>query len=74
MLSARMTAPRIADNEWINFKIVADVSSIEVFFDDGITAMTAISFQEEEFSKLKIFGVNGVSTDSVRVKPLKGIW
>ena len=50
---SRMTAPRSADDDTIEFIAVIDVSSVELFFDDGATTMTAITFPDEVFREVR---------------------
>ena len=70
-----ITAPRIAKTGSIKFTMVLDVSSVEVFFDDGLTVMTAIFFPEEDLSQLKIYSSAGViKVDSLTVSQLTSIW
>jgi fructan beta-fructosidase len=68
-------APRIASDEWIEFTAVFDVSSAELFFDNGATVLTVIFFPDEEYDALKIHSRSGtIQTDSISVSQLKGIW
>ncbi|RAW00973.1 glycoside hydrolase family 32 protein [Pseudochryseolinea flava] len=68
-------APRVRDSEWVEFTAIVDVASIELFFDQGATVMTAIYFPNDGYSKLKLYGKNGkVSTDAIVVDELKTIW
>jgi fructan beta-fructosidase len=59
--AAKHTAPRISKGGAIKFSLVADVSSLEWFADDGITAMTSIFFNKTGFSKIEIQSVAGVT-------------
>lgn len=49
---ARYYAPRISTGETISLTIVIDVSSIEVFADDGLTVMTAVFFAESTLGRI----------------------
>jgi fructan beta-fructosidase len=70
-----ITAPRIASAANIKFTMVFDVSSVEVFFDDGLTVMSAVFFPEEDLSQLKIYSSAGViKVDSLKVTQLSSIW
>ena len=70
-----IVAPRIATIGKIPFTLVTDVASVEVFFDDGLTVMTAIFFPEEDLSQLKIYSPAGViNVDSLTVSQLSSIW
>ncbi len=61
--------PRLAKGGKIPFKIVTDVASVEVFFDDGLSVMTATFFPTEPFTKA-VMGSGG----ELRRQGLKPIW
>ena len=50
----RHTAPRISVSKAINIKLVADIASVELFADDGLTVMTDIFFPRSTISKISI--------------------
>lgn len=67
--------PRNVDDEWVEFTAILDASSLEIFFDDGATAMTVIYFPDENFSDVKIYGKGTqLETDTISVSQLKSIW
>lgn len=47
-------ALRILPSKAIALTLVADVSSVEVLFDDGVTAMTNLFFPDKPLSNLRI--------------------
>lgn len=53
---ARHKAPRISRNEMLDLKLIADVSSLELFADDGLSVMTSIFFPKSPYNKLEIKG------------------
>jgi fructan beta-fructosidase len=59
--TGKHTAPRISKSGAIKFSLVADVSSLEWFADDGITAMTSIFFNKIGFNKIEIQSVAGIT-------------
>jgi fructan beta-fructosidase len=68
-------APRISKNEKIKFELVIDASSVEVFFDDGLSVLTSIFFPEENFTHLKISNAEkSIKIDSLEIKQLSSIW
>lgn len=68
-------APRIVDGATINFTMVLDVSSIEVFFDDGVTVMTSLFFPDAPFDRFGIRSRSGaLNVDSLQVNQLSSIW
>lgn len=70
----RMQAPRISLEEWIEFKCVIDVGGIELFFDGGLTNMTALYFPTTSYQSLQVYSPNGLQTDTITVDELKRIW
>ncbi len=68
------TAPRFTDDGKMNISLIIDVSSVELFADDGLTVMTEIFFPTKTYGK-----INLESTENVRIKQLeyvslKSIW
>jgi fructan beta-fructosidase len=49
-------AVRISNSSTINFKLVIDVASIELFADDGLTVMTSIYFPSIPFNTITMNG------------------
>jgi fructan beta-fructosidase len=73
--NGRSISPRHAKDEMIPFTLIMDVSSVEVFFDDGFTVMTATFFPDEPLTKFVMVGEGDVfSIDSVKSTRLKSIW
>ena len=66
-------AQRLTSDEKIEMTMVVDVSSVEVFFDDGLSAMTSLFFPDEPLSKVRIHGTNTMLTD-VSLQNLRSIW
>lgn len=52
--AARSVAPRLTDNSKMSITLLIDVSSVELFADDGLTAMTAIFFPNKPYSQVHI--------------------
>jgi len=68
-------APRIAGGNTVKFTMVLDVSSLEVFFDDGVTVMTSLFFPDQDFDQLKIYSQSGaININFLGVKQLSSIW
>jgi fructan beta-fructosidase len=70
----QIVAPRISSASKINFTLVADVSSIEIFFDDGLTVMTSLFFSDEPLSEMTIRSAQPIRVENFQVKELKSIW
>ena len=52
--AARHTAPRFTNNKKMNNTLVIDVSSVELFADDGLTCMTEIFFPRNPYDQITI--------------------
>jgi fructan beta-fructosidase len=66
-------ARRISNENTIPFTIVKDVSSVEVFFDDGISVMTSLFFPTEDLQRLRVRSKSNV-VKSFEAKELTSIW
>jgi fructan beta-fructosidase len=64
-------APRIARDGNISFSLIADVASVELFADNGLSVMTDIFFPDQPMSDLSIHSVSGITLDSLRYTTLK---
>jgi fructan beta-fructosidase len=69
----RVYAPRIIDDPNIKFTIVSDVSSVEIFYDDGLTVMTALFFPDENYNMLKLKSP-GFKLNSLEIQQVSSIW
>ncbi|MBO9619230.1 MAG: glycoside hydrolase family 32 protein [Niabella sp.] len=65
--AGRHAAPRLATSKFINLKLVADVASVELFADDGLTVMTSIFFPAEPLAKIRIKSGNGLLIKNLRL-------
>jgi fructan beta-fructosidase len=70
-----VSADRYAHKDTISFTVIVDVSSVEVFFDDGVTVMTNLFFADHPMDQLKITAPSGpVSVRQLEIKKLPSIW
>jgi fructan beta-fructosidase len=68
-------SPRISTSDTIKFTIVTDVSSVEVFLDDGLSVMTSIYFPDKKLTDLTIRTKKSpVKLHNLTVKQLKSVW
>lgn len=73
--NALQFAPRFLNDNMIQFRIIADVSSFEVFFDDGLSVFTSIVFPNEDFSRLAIRSKGSdVQMPVLSIKQVPAIW
>jgi fructan beta-fructosidase len=68
------TAPRISTSDTLRISVIVDVSSIEVFFDGGLTNMTALFFPEKPVNKIRIAAGHAIKTYEITVNHLKRAW
>jgi len=66
-------APRVLKDGLIKVQIVMDVSSVEVFFDDGLTVMTSVFFPNSPLTDITLKG-ESLKVEGANVKVLKSIW
>jgi fructan beta-fructosidase len=57
--AGRHVAPRISESGNINCSLIIDVSSVELFADDGLTGMTEIFFPTSPFNNIRIESAGG---------------
>jgi fructan beta-fructosidase len=68
-------APRFLSDGMIQFRIVADVSSFEVFYDNGLSVFTSVVFPNEDFSKVVIRSKDSdVQLPVLSIKHVPSIW
>lgn len=61
----RHTAPRLSTNAALSLTLLADVASVELFADDGLTVLTDIFFPDKPMSKLSLKSATGISISSL---------
>jgi hypothetical protein len=54
--------------------MVIDVSSIEILFDDGLSAMTVLYFPNEMMNKITMYAPETNRATDVRIREMKPIW
>jgi fructan beta-fructosidase len=68
-------APRLTGKKSSSdIELVIDVSSVELFADNGLTVMTSIFFPHKTFSQLQIQSNKGAIIKNLKLLPLKSIW
>ena len=66
--AARHTAPRFTNNNKMNISLIIDVSSVELFADDGLSVMTEVFFPNKLYNQVHI-----QSSESILIKKLEYI-
>ncbi|MGI8951328.1 MAG: glycoside hydrolase family 32 protein [Chitinophagaceae bacterium] len=68
-------APRLAETNTINLSLILDVSSVELFADDGLTVMTETFFPSKPYDRVSIqSSQNGMSFKKIKYAHLNSIW
>lgn len=72
--AARHFAPRFVTKKGMNLKLVIDVSSVELFADDGLSVMTEIFFPNKPYNQLHLEASTGMIINKLEYRRIKGIW
>ena len=72
--AAKHVAPRIATGEKTNMTLIVDVSSIELFADNGLTVMTSIFFPSQPYNQIHVQSNSGALINKLEYTRLKSIW
>ncbi|MGA0557085.1 glycoside hydrolase family 32 protein [Larkinella sp. VNQ87] len=66
----RHTAPRLTPDAALSLTLLADVASVELFADGGLTVMTDIFFPDQPMNRLFIKSAKGLTVSELKVTPL----
>ncbi len=69
----RYEAPRFAQAGPVKMTLVVDVSSVELFADDGLSCLTAVCFPSRPWTDIRIQSPDGIELKSLRFAPLKPV-
>jgi fructan beta-fructosidase len=72
--AAKHVVPRFTTSDKMNLTLYIDVSSVELFADDGLSVMTEIFFPNTPFQQLNIISSEGVTIKKLKYTSLKSIW
>jgi fructan beta-fructosidase len=72
--AARHVAPRFTDNTKMNISLLIDVSSVELFADDGLTVMTEIFFPNKPYNQIHLESSDNILIKKLEYINLKSIW
>ncbi|HEY6977939.1 MAG TPA: glycoside hydrolase family 32 protein [Chitinophagaceae bacterium] len=72
--AGRHVAPRFASNDVINISLILDVSSVELFADDGLSVMTEIFFPSKQYNQINFQSSGDVSIKRLEYAALNSIW
>ncbi|HEX6849105.1 MAG TPA: glycoside hydrolase family 32 protein [Chitinophagaceae bacterium] len=72
--AAKHFAPRFTGNSKMNISLVIDVSSVELFADDGLTVMTEIFFPHSPYNQISFQSVDSTLLKRLEYIRLRNIW
>jgi fructan beta-fructosidase len=72
--AGRHVASRFTNNNKMNISLIIDVSSVELFADDGLTVMTEILFPNEPYNQIHIESSDNIVIKKIEYINLKSIW
>jgi fructan beta-fructosidase len=72
--AATHIAPRLTGKPNLDITLLIDVTSIELFADEGLTVMTQIFFPRKPFDKMNISTKPGIGIKKIELNRLHSIW
>jgi fructan beta-fructosidase len=72
--AAKHIAPRLSKSDKINLTLVIDVSSIELFADDGLSIMTEIFFPSKPYNHINIQSAENPTIEKLEYAAFTSIW
>ena len=66
-------APRVSSTDNLKLKLIVDVTSVELFADDGMTAMTDILFPNAKMDRISISSGKGLNLSKMKFTELQVI-
>ena len=70
----KSTAPRLSSDKNLQLTLIVDVSSVELFADDGSAVMTSVFFPVKPYDQISLKSADGVVIDSLNHSSLRSIW
>lgn len=72
--AGRHVVPRFATGDKMKITLIVDVSSLELFADDGLSVMTSIFFPSKPYTALHAGAADGAVIRELQYAGLKSIW
>ncbi len=72
--AGKHTAPRFSKDNQMDFTLIIDNASVELFADGGLSVMTEIFFPNALLSNISIESTNNFTIDALKFNHLKSIW
>ena len=71
--AGKHVAPRFLDGDTMNMSLIIDVSSVELFGDNGLSVMTEIFFPSKKYNQISIQS-SDVTIRKLKYTSLNSIW
>ncbi|MFI5186017.1 MAG: glycoside hydrolase family 32 protein [Chitinophagales bacterium] len=68
------SAPRFTNDKKMTISLIIDVSSVELFADDGLTVMTEIFFPNKPYNQIHVESPGTIWIKQLEFSTLKNIW
>jgi len=72
--AGKHVAPRFANTDVMNVSLILDVSSVELFADNGLSVMTEIFFPSKQYNQINIKSSGNISIKKLEYAALNSIW
>lgn len=72
--SGRHVAPRLITDRKMNISLLIDVSSVELFADEGLTVMTSLFFPNKPYNQVNIQSADAILIKKIECIGMRGIW
>jgi len=72
--AAKHTAPRFVNVLQSDISLIIDLSSVELFADDGLTVMTETFFPNKPYDQINIRSEDGIQIKRLEYARMKSIW
>jgi fructan beta-fructosidase len=72
--AGRHVAPRFSKSDKMDLTLVIDVSSVELFADEGLSVMTEIFFPSKPYHQIHIQSTEGSVIKKLEYSSMKSIW
>lgn len=72
--AAKHVAPRFSKAANMKMSLLVDVSSVELFADDGLSVMTELFFPNKPYNKIEVQSNEGIVFKKLAYTRLKSIW
>ena len=72
--AAQHVAPRLSNADAMHVSLIIDVSSVELFADDGLSVMTEVFFPTKPYNHISIESAENIVINKLQYSTLKSVW